>query len=168
MRSILSKFNLLRTYRGGDVLSRTQAMSLSNKCPFPAFLFGALTASSLYYLYSQYTQQQQQQQHKEKSSLRTLLPIPQFSSPHPYEQELKIALECVHEAGYQLNLALQNEKLIHSKGRANDFVTETDQKNEEIIFQKLRKYFPSHKFIGEVCSHFTFFLSTTSSSLSVD
>jgi hypothetical protein len=116
-------------------------MSLS-KCPFPSFLFGALTASSLLYFYHQYFQQ--------KKILRNLLSPNQFST-HPYEQELKVALECVYEAGDNLKAALQNEKLIHSKGRANDFVTETDRNNEELIFQKLRQHFPNHKFIGEVC-----------------
>jgi hypothetical protein len=112
-------------------------MSLS-KCPFPAYLFGALTASSLLYLYH----------HLRRKNFRTLS-FNHFSA-HPYEKELEVALKCAYEAGDNLKAALENDKLIHSKGRANDFVTETDRSNEELIFQKLRKHFPTHKFIGEV------------------
>jgi hypothetical protein len=134
-------------------------MSLS-KCPFPTFLLGAVTAASaLLYLYHQH--------HRQRSSLikkesKTSISDSLINSTHSYEKELKVALECVHLAGEKLREALESDKLIHSKGRANDFVTETDRSNEELIFTKLRQHFPHHKFIGEVWPAFAPSLVTCS------
>jgi hypothetical protein len=134
-------------------------MSLS-KCPFPTFLLGAVTAASaLLYLYHQHNRQRSSLIKKEsKTSISDSL----INSPHSYEKELKVALECVHLAGEKLREALESDKLIHSKGRANDFVTETDRSNEELIFTKLRQHFPHHKFIGEVWPAFAPSLVTCS------
>jgi hypothetical protein len=97
-----------------------------------------------------------------KKESKTSISDSLINSPHSYEKELKVALECVHLAGEKLREALESDKLIHSKGRANDFVTETDRSNEELIFTKLRQHFPHHKFIGEVWPAFAPSLVTCS------
>ncbi len=122
-------------------------MSLS-KCPFPAFAYGAITTAIIFY-----SLKHLQSQSKHKNLLPKL-------NHHEYEEELEVAIDCAIRAGEKIKLALENDKLIHSKGRANDFVTETDKGNEELIFSTLRQRFPHHKFIGEV-----FVTITPSSSL---
>lgn len=68
----------------------------------------------------------------------------------PYDAEVKAALEVALIAGKNLLDALNLPKDMEHKGSTGvDFVTKTDKHNEKIIFNRLKRLFPKHKFIGE-------------------
>lgn len=131
------------------------------KCPFPSFLFGFITSITLFYTLNKLNSNKKKKLIKpsfssSSSSSSSSSNSSSNSSSHPYQEELDVILECIKEAGDNIKNALENDKLINSKGRVNDFVTETDKNNEDLIFSKLRKHFPNHKFIGEVNFYFYF------------
>lgn len=60
-----------------------------------------------------------------------------------------VALKLVQEAGVIVLNAIGSEKVVSTKSMETDVVTQTDQAVEKMLFDGLRKSFPSHKFIGE-------------------
>eukprot|EP01041_Mallomonas_annulata_P011185 gene11185-23372_t len=116
-------------------------MLISFRCPFHSFVIGAAATGVAVYLYTNFPQK------KKHPALLSAMPseIVQLSI---YENELRVATEVAVEAGDNILAALNNPKKVDSKG-AIDFVTETDKNNEILIFNALRKNFPSHVLIGE-------------------
>lgn len=78
----------------------------------------------------------------------------EFVSPfpdNPFSEELLAAVDVALLAGENIAQAIDKTKDVENKSQI-DFVTSTDIENEKIIFEALRRKFPSHQFIGEVRS----------------
>ena len=128
------------------------------KCSFPSFLFIFFTSSSLFLFFQFYKKRISS---SSSSCSRSFFCSSLLSFSHPYEKELAIALKAIQESGNNLKKALKDFQIISIKGSENDFVTEIDKKNEEIIFSILREAFPNHQFIGEVTFFSLYFLYFT-------
>ncbi|KAF7151047.1 hypothetical protein RHSIM_Rhsim02G0100900 [Rhododendron simsii] len=61
---------------------------------------------------------------------------------------LAIAVEAAEKAGELIRKGFYQTKHVEHKGQV-DLVTETDKACEDLIFNHLKQYFPSHQFIGE-------------------
>ncbi|KAI8567309.1 hypothetical protein RHMOL_Rhmol02G0111100 [Rhododendron molle] len=61
---------------------------------------------------------------------------------------LAIAVEAAKKAGELIRKGFYQTKHVEHKGQV-DLVTETDKACEDLIFNHLKQYFPSHQFIGE-------------------
>ncbi|WOK99700.1 inositol monophosphatase 3 [Canna indica] len=64
---------------------------------------------------------------------------------------LAVAVDAAKSAGEIIRKGFYQTKHVEHKGQV-DLVTETDKACEELIFNHLKKYYPSHKFIGEETS----------------
>lgn len=64
---------------------------------------------------------------------------------------LDVAVEAAKSAGEVIRRGFYETKHVEHKGVV-DLVTETDKACEELIFDHLKKNFPTHKFIGEETS----------------
>ncbi|KMZ61002.1 Inositol-phosphate phosphatase [Zostera marina] len=64
---------------------------------------------------------------------------------------LSVAVEAAKDAGEVIRKGFHQTKCVEHKGSV-DLVTETDKACEELIFSKLKRKFPEHKFIGEETS----------------
>ncbi|PKU64758.1 inositol monophosphatase 3 [Dendrobium catenatum] len=64
---------------------------------------------------------------------------------------LDVAVDAAKKAGEVIRRGFYQTKHVEHKGLV-DLVTETDKECEELIFNHLKKHFPSHKFIGEETS----------------
>lgn len=62
---------------------------------------------------------------------------------------LKTAKSCALESGELISEAFKLKKNPSQKSGPNDLVTKTDKESEQLIKNRLKKAFPSHKFIGE-------------------
>jgi inositol-phosphate phosphatase / L-galactose 1-phosphate phosphatase len=60
-----------------------------------------------------------------------------------------IARVAAEAAGKKIKSAFLEAKVITSKSSTADIVTETDKKCEDLVFEMIRKQFPTHKYIGE-------------------
>ncbi|XP_071812764.1 inositol monophosphatase 1-like [Apostichopus japonicus] len=72
-----------------------------------------------------------------------------MGSDYNIEEFIKTAEELAREAGVLVRDAYKKDKAVESKSCAVDLVTETDTKVEELLISRLRKKYPTHKFIGE-------------------
>jgi fructose-1,6-bisphosphatase/inositol monophosphatase family enzyme len=99
-------------------------------------------------------------------ALQKALPKKKYSIPSsllhgdvPHSKELALALRLALQAGKNMVLhcdskgtdaELSEKDLgINTKGQAEDFATAVDLYNEKIVTEAIRKFFPSHKIIGE-------------------
>ncbi|XP_031130485.1 inositol monophosphatase 3 isoform X2 [Ipomoea triloba] len=64
------------------------------------------------------------------------------------EEFLAVAVDAAKQAGEVIRNGFYQTKHVEHKGTV-DLVTETDKACEDLIFNHLKKHFPSHKFIGE-------------------
>jgi hypothetical protein len=129
---------------------KLKEMSLfSWKCPFHVFVAGALAStlvsvtSTILYSYSR----QLRLNGKRKR-------VPKELSGTNYDAMLEVATSLALKSGENMLEAIKSKSLsISTKGSTGiDFVTETDKENEKLIFETLKKRFPSHRFIGEESS----------------
>jgi len=131
--------------------------SFSWKCPFHSFSVGFAAAAGLFVLARRFEEGRRKKALKKdvpssSSSAHELLPRELRGCP--YKRELMVAIEAALEAGANIRAALDAEhKGVQNKGDdAIDFVTLTDQKNEQLVFERLKRAFPTHLFIGEETS----------------
>lgn len=77
--------------------------------------------------------------------------IPEALRNLVYSKELQVATRVALLAGRNISEALADRNLIISKKGTTgvDFVTETDQLNEKLIYDELSASFPNYLFIGE-------------------
>ncbi|XP_065340966.1 inositol monophosphatase 1-like [Cloeon dipterum] len=62
----------------------------------------------------------------------------------------EVALPLVKQAGQEILRGFENkDKEVQSKSFADDLLTETDRRVEDLLIAKLKETFPSHRFIGE-------------------
>jgi len=64
------------------------------------------------------------------------------------EHYLNVAKEVSKEAGYFLKKNFENKKRIEYKGDVN-LVTSYDKLSQDLIYKKLKSYFPHHSFLAE-------------------
>ncbi|KAK8942387.1 Inositol monophosphatase 3 [Platanthera zijinensis] len=74
-----------------------------------------------------------------------------MSSNYSLSEFLDVAVEAAKIAGEAIRRGFYETKHVEHKGVV-DLVTETDKACEELIFDHLKKNFPTHKFIGEETS----------------
>ena len=61
----------------------------------------------------------------------------------------RIAIDAATDAGALIRAAWSRGKKVDVKAGPADLVTETDKACEQLIFQRIRGYFPGHRFVGE-------------------
>ncbi|MCK8825680.1 inositol monophosphatase family protein [Fuchsiella alkaliacetigena] len=66
-----------------------------------------------------------------------------------YQQLLIKVKKWVREVGDLQLASLGNQQLIDTKSTQADLVTEVDKKSEEILINKIRKYYPEHSILAE-------------------
>ena len=121
----------------------------SSSCPFPSFALGFLAASGLFLL-----SRRLEGRRKSATSESTSSDTPQELLLSDYSKELETAVCVAKRAGANIRSALcATSKEVSNKGTTGiDFVTETDRKNEVLIFDELKRVFPAYQFIGEETS----------------
>jgi hypothetical protein len=111
------------------------------KCPFAWFFLGSVLAhGTIVALTALLNRPKRRSGSSQRSS---------ELSNTAYTAELDIAIELAQQAGEKIKDAIKKHKIVSNKG-AIDFVTKTDKDNEKLIFNCLKKKFPTHKLIGEV------------------
>lgn len=118
------------------------------KCPFHVFIAGA-SFSTVFILASLHINGIMKKKSRMHEINTDMVPSELLNTVCPYSKEISEATGIILLAGSQLKSAIDDtNKLITNKGDV-DFVTETDKSIEELIFNHLKRKFPSHKFIGE-------------------
>lgn len=116
-----------------------------------SLLFWSASAGMTAYYVWQYRQKRQQ---SERGLPAHLLD----PAVHPYVNQLQVALRLAHQAannmmGYYTDKGTIHQNLhnlqVQTKSSHQDFCTQVDLDNEQLIFEGLRKRFPSHALIGE-------------------
>lgn len=133
-------------------------MSFSWKCPFHSFSLGFVAAAGLFMLARRLKNERRRTKGGKdvpSSSGSVAALLPRELHRCPYTRELLVAIGAALEAGANIRSALDAaNKRVLNKGDADgiDFVTDTDQKNEQLVFERLKLAFPAHEFIGEETS----------------
>ncbi|GIM11775.1 hypothetical protein Vretimale_15249, partial [Volvox reticuliferus] len=78
--------------------------------------------------------------------------IPNPLLSHKYADYVSVAVDAALAAGEVIKHAFKQPKKVEEKLNHADLVTATDKAAEDLIFSRIRRSFPDHRFIGEESS----------------
>ncbi|KXZ45857.1 hypothetical protein GPECTOR_50g651 [Gonium pectorale] len=77
---------------------------------------------------------------------------PAALADHRYVEYVSVAVDAAKAAGEVIRQAFKQPKKVQEKLNHADLVTATDKAAEDLIFSRIRRSFPDHRFIGEESS----------------